>query len=171
MREMRVSERVCEKRFHFGRTSAGTARAEPIGGILPDWAYPIGLRNSTPIKWMSPAARWRRTLAWIGGIPDGTRAEAVREGAGIVKVSISLTFKDLGQVIKAPKALIFRVLASSMNWSEWESRPRINRGTCSRMRCERRRSSVMTVAMTSGPRSSLVLISTWVLVPLLEPQF
>ena len=47
----------------------------------------MGLRNSTPTRCTSPASCWRFTLAWIGGIPAGTSAEDVIDGAGIVRVT------------------------------------------------------------------------------------
>jgi hypothetical protein len=53
----------------------------------------------------------------MGGIPAGTRADEVIEGAGIVKVTVSLIERGLGLVKNAPFALISSVLASSRNCS------------------------------------------------------
>jgi hypothetical protein len=101
----------------------------------------IGLRNSTPTRWTSPASCWRLTRAWIGAMPAGTKAEEVIEGAGIVRVMTSLAASDRGHVMKAPRALMSKVLANSRNCSPWASLPRTNKGTCRCIRWKRRRSS------------------------------
>jgi len=130
---------------------------------------PIGLRNSTPTKWTSPATCCLFTLAWMGGIPAGTNADEVIEGAGIVSVTTSLIARALGQVINDPNPLISRVLASSRNCSPWASLPRMNRGICRCMRGNRLRSSVncdiaslWRIGFSVAPIGTPVLVLNWV---------
>src|ERR1700690_3471362 len=91
----------------------------------------------------------------MGGIPAGTRAEEVIDGAGIVTVSRDPGLSGRGQAMRAPFALISRVLPNSRNCSPWESRARINRGIWSLRRVERRPSVTRGSTVTWGEMFSL----------------
>jgi hypothetical protein len=134
--------------------------------------YPIGFKNSTPTKWTSPACWCLFTLAWMGAIPAGTKAEDVIEGAGIVRVTISFTASGRGHVMNAPNPLISSVLASSRNCSPCASLPRTNIGICKCIRWNRLRSSSRGDMLTLWWRTfSLTPISTPVLVLTLVRNF
>ena len=75
-----------EKRFHFTVGAVprmGNARS--VENFLAD-----RLQKLDAYEVASPASCCRLTLAWIGGIPAGTRPEEMIEGAGMVRVMMSL---------------------------------------------------------------------------------
>jgi len=47
--------------------------------------YSSDRRNSKPIRRVSPAGSWRRTLAAIGGVSLGIKLEGEGDGAGTVR--------------------------------------------------------------------------------------
>jgi hypothetical protein len=47
--------------------------------------YSSDRRNSKPIRRVSPAGSWRRTLAAIGGVSLGMKLEGEGDGAGTVR--------------------------------------------------------------------------------------
>ena len=80
---------------------------------------PLGLLLEIVAITVYPGGAFLAVLTWltrrVGGMPAGTRAEEVIEGAGIVSVTTSPIARDRGQVMNAPSALTSNVLASSRN--------------------------------------------------------